>query len=679
MTAKLVWDNLVAYSLQIGLLVALAAFVPAVLRLRLPGAKLAYWHFLLAACLLLPVFSPRARELAASNVQVSTTVAVLAPAQPAPRPAIPRTELALGLLAAGALLRLGWLAAGFWRLRQYRRHSRPLESATGPATSWSVEADLRISDAVASPVTFGFRKPVVLLPARFPELNAALQEAILCHEGLHVRRRDWLFTLAEEVVRAVFWFHPAIWWLLGEIGLAREQAVDREVIALTHQREEYLDALLAIAGAGPQLDLAPAPLFLRKRHLKQRVVSILKEVRMSKARLISALTAGLGILAVACWFVTSTFPLTAAPQAPDGAGVTVDLGGAAVMHRGPVIYPEAARKQGVEGTVTLELTTDANGNVSDARVLSGPVPLRRSALQSVLQWHLMKNMSLDIRQVSISYQLPVRNENQASPAPQPAIQIQPALANPKWDGTNTPGSAPAVAPVPRPDPASRKWMSAPLTSPQKLAHINIVGLPDQARADLLSQLPLHEGDTLSRDSLARAVQVVHEFDEHLNVNIITATNGDANMQITAPGAAVVGGIIGGVPGGVGLGMGVGVGGGVGGVIGGGVIGGVPGVVASADYKRITIGGNVQQAKLIYQPKPAYPPEAKAARIEGVVHLQAVIATDGTVIDLTVLSGHPLLVPAALEAVKQWVYQQTLLNGEPVEIQTRIDVNFTLSQ
>jgi TonB family protein len=335
--------------------------------------------------------------------------------------------------------------------------------------------------------------------------------------------------------------------------------------------------------------------------------------------------------------------------------VTVDLGGATVMHRGPVIYPEAARRSGVEGTVTLELTTDANGNVSDARVLSGPVPLRRSAIQSVLQWHLMKNGASDVRTVSITYQLPVRNENQASPAAQPAIRMQVA---PSVDG------APVVRLAPTPAPPSSK----------KLAHINISGLPDQARADLLSQLPVHEGDAFSRELLNRTFQVVREFDEHLNITIATDKNGDANLQITAP-AGVIGGIIGGVPGGVGSGVGAGVGSGVGGSVGGGVIGGVP----SADAKRLTIGGNVQQAKLIYQPKPAYPPEAKMARVQGVVHLEAVIGTDGTVKDLIVMDGHPLLVPAAVDAVKQWIYAQTLLNGEPVEVKTQIDVNFTLSQ
>ena len=71
--------------------------------------------------------------------------------------------------------------------------------------------------------------------------------------------------------------------------------------------------------------------------------------------------------------------------------------------------------------------------------------------------------------------------------------------------------------------------------------------------------------------------------------------------------------------------------------------------------------------------------AKQARIQGVVRLNAIIGKDGTIQNLTVATGHPLLVPAALEAVKQWVYRPTLLNGEAVEVVTQIDVNFTLSQ
>jgi protein TonB len=145
------------------------------------------------------------------------------------------------------------------------------------------------------------------------------------------------------------------------------------------------------------------------------------------------------------------------------------------------------------------------------------------------------------------------------------------------------------------------------------------------------------------------------------------------------------GVVGGVPGGV-------AGGTPGGVIGG-IIGSVPSAappppppppVKKEEPKpvtpqRIRVGGNVQQAKLVKQPRPIYPPLAKQARIQGVVRLNAIIGKDGTIQNLTVATGHPLLVPSALEAVKQWVYQPTLLNGEPVEVVTQIDVNFTLSQ
>jgi periplasmic protein TonB len=96
-------------------------------------------------------------------------------------------------------------------------------------------------------------------------------------------------------------------------------------------------------------------------------------------------------------------------------------------------------------------------------------------------------------------------------------------------------------------------------------------------------------------------------------------------------------------------------------------------------KRIWRGGVVERAMLIYGPKPNYPQLAKFARVHGTVRLEAVIATDGTIKNLKVKSGHPLLVKAALEAVEQWRYQPTLLNGQPVEVETEIDVNFALGQ
>lgn len=136
----------------------------------------------------------------------------------------------------------------------------------------------------------------------------------------------------------------------------------------------------------------------------------------------------------------------------------------------------------------------------------------------------------------------------------------------------------------------------------------------------------------------------------------------------------------------------------GGVIGGvgipggtrnGVLGGLPlsfapslppPPVRAAKQKpaQIRQGGIVVAARAIHQPRPDYPPLARMARIQGVVRLEAVISTDGTIQNLKLISGPPLLIPAALEAVARWRYQPTLLNGEPVEVLTEIDVNFHLA-
>jgi protein TonB len=94
--------------------------------------------------------------------------------------------------------------------------------------------------------------------------------------------------------------------------------------------------------------------------------------------------------------------------------------------------------------------------------------------------------------------------------------------------------------------------------------------------------------------------------------------------------------------------------------------------------RVRLGGNVQEGRILKRRLPVYPPLAKQARIQGVVVLKATIAKDGTVQNLTVVSGHPLLVQAAVDAAKQWVYQPVLLNGQPVELSTQINLNFALA-
>ena len=132
------------------------------------------------------------------------------------------------------------------------------------------------------------------------------------------------------------------------------------------------------------------------------------------------------------------------------------------------------------------------------------------------------------------------------------------------------------------------------------------------------------------------------------------------------------GVVGGVPGGI-------PGGQMGGVIGG-IISSTPVAVPKvATPQRVRVSQGVSQGLLVRRVQPNYPPLARQARIAGTVVLRAVISKDGSIENLTLVSGHPMLAPAAIDAVKQWKYKPYLLNGEPVEVDTEVQVNFTLSE
>ena len=138
-----------------------------------------------------------------------------------------------------------------------------------------------------------------------------------------------------------------------------------------------------------------------------------------------------------------------------------------------------------------------------------------------------------------------------------------------------------------------------------------------------------------------------------------------------PPVMATSGVVGGVPGGV-------PGGQMGGVIGG-IISSTPMAVPKvATPQRVRVSQGVSTGLLVRKVNPAYPPLARQARIQGTVILQAEISKTGDIQNLRLISGHPMLAPAAIEAVKQWKYKPYLLNGEPVEVETQVQVNFTLS-
>jgi periplasmic protein TonB len=173
---------------------------------------------------------------------------------------------------------------------------------------------------------------------------------------------------------------------------------------------------------------------------------------------------------------------------------------------------------------------------------------------------------------------------------------------------------------------------------------------------------------------AAPVKVVKIASEMVNGQLRTPTKIPQKVQMIKEEEAppdLGGGVAGGVPGGI-------PGGSAGGVIGG-IIGSTPVAVPKvATPQRVRVSQGVSNGLLIKKVQPMYPPLARQARIQGTVVLHAEISKEGTIQNLQLISGHAMLAPAAIEAVKQWRYKPYLLNGEPVAVETEVIVNFSLS-
>ena len=383
---------LIVFSAQLLVMTSVAALAEAFGRVTDPRLRLAYWRGVALACVALPLSAMVGLE--GSGSVVSVFIASVAGGESASVPAI---VLAVGkvvwwLVCAGALVRLGWLCAGAVSLRRLRQRSRPavltpdleaIRSAVAPRT------DLRVSCDIAQPAGFGLRHPVVLLPERFFAMDPEAQCTVACHELLHVERRDWPWIVVEEVARALFWFHPAVWWLVERIQESREQLVDHLVIARIPSKRAYMAALLAFADAG--LTAAPATAFLKKRHLRSRLQKLGKESLMSRRRLI--------------W--TSAVLVCVVGGAIAGTAVTLPLGDVAAPAQGvvngkdagvippklisevkPQYTPEAMQAK-IQGSVMMDAVIRTDGTPEDIQItksLDTEYGLDKQAVAALNQW-----------------------------------------------------------------------------------------------------------------------------------------------------------------------------------------------------------------------------------------------------------------------------------------------------
>ncbi|HLM98415.1 MAG TPA: M56 family metallopeptidase [Bryobacteraceae bacterium] len=432
MTSDLWFANLVAWWLQAGVMAAVTALLLRAIPVRSPRAVMAYLQALLVVCLLLPVLEPwrsasvtsRISAGVASTLHVSTLGAV----------PVSISRVMLVLLAAGVAVRLIWLAMGCWKLRRYRFEAWSVGEEIAPLQKkLGVRAEVGVSSEILVPVTFGFRRPTVLLPARWCDLDSASRTAIVCHELLHVRGNDWAFHLAEEIIRAMVWFHPAIWWLIVEIRLAREQVVDRQVVGLTGAPKSYAEVLLAFAGIDSAVT---APAFAHKRHLARRIKYVLEEVTMTKSRLLvsfasitlclmaagavavwsfplesvqsnlivqddSAPTTGIvggviggvpggvsgGVIGGVVGGVPGVRTVAAKPQSPGIYKVGNGVSAPKVVHKVDPEYTKEARDAKIEGTVVLQTEIHTDGRAHNISVVRSLDPgLDHNAIDAISQW-----------------------------------------------------------------------------------------------------------------------------------------------------------------------------------------------------------------------------------------------------------------------------------------------------
>jgi TonB family protein len=556
MTAEIAAANLVSFATQVAVLVGVGAALVRIFRIDAPKAMLAYWRALLAACLLLPFCQPWNRvesssppavtASAASNTVTGATLVTEAPPAHKVRPA---GEIGLLVLGAGIAVRLLWLmtgAYGLWRLRRRASPLEPLpESIQLAQDRTGVQARFYVTEDVSGPLTFGVLRPAIVIPPSVRDMPGGVQEAIACHELLHVRRRDWLYELLEEMVVTVLWFHPAIWLLIGRIRLAREQVVDAAVVELTASRERYVESLVAVARARLFPSLTPASPFLRRHLLRQRVARILQESTMTTRRLIASLAATGAALILTATFVVRSFPLEAQSRGVQASGEPVQLvaGADHLLHGERPEYPQRAIERNVEGDVIVDMTLNERGEVSDAHIVSGPEELRRVTLESVLQWHYSPaELRSTETQATLRFNLAAGRLVEDKRALEEEVvsvnidkltehrraEVEKALEDPALTDTQRLELKMTEAKL-RAELEQRHLYrgdnvefevvpdNPEFTGSARLVTIRSERIPPEAAKELLQQAGVAVGDTITEDTAKRVQKIAASLDEHFRV------------------------------------------------------------------------------------------------------------------------------------------------------------------
>ena len=677
-------------------LVVVAGIALAILRTRHAAARHAVWTAVLAGMLVLPALSPLLPPLAIKAVaprvpaslpafRASATpphMAITAPTRSVPAPSVPVWPLALiGLYLIGVTASLVRL---FWAYGTCRRLVRTSELIHEPGAeclladvaaaqshAWPLP-QLRSSASVAVPMTVSAGEPVILFPDNWRAWDGMKLRAVLAHELAHIRRGDWLVTLGASLNRAVFWFNPLAWWLERHLSALAEQASDDAALGCVNDAPLYARTVLDFAAAlqtGRRLNYGVA--MARTAKVSRRIDRILA-LRQPGPAIVSAKTWA----AIAACALPLVYSVGALQVAQPLYTPNVHPGIAQLLTEGSKL--NAAEAQELES----QIVRNPDDLAARGKLIS--YYFQHGQTDSVVEqigWLIEHHPESDITgYFSVSHFLSPANYERKKALWMDQVKAHPSdarvLANAaKFLGEQDPfAERDLLSKAHQAEPSNPEWLKR-LADPMSRAIVLSLQIqsgtyftaapngPITAKQDDgFGTAAIAELESSSDASLVGTVgefisgglpggrpapETQRQLAEHLltRAQALDPSNQEWSAALDRLHAAKE---------------------------------------DSAQLEppkgtiRIRVGGNVQQSNLIEKPVPVYPPLAKLARIQGLVRFNVVIGKDGHIKSLAVVCGHPLLIPAAQEAVQQWVYRPTLLNGDPVEVTTVIDVQFTLS-
>lgn len=652
-------SNLTAWNLQIALLTGAGAILSRALGIDAPSIRHGYWRTLLLIGLLLPFVQTWQVLPSADAIKMSGTIAS-APSRSgssSPRAATVATpSLASELLhtlrarwpasvgvvlVAGIAIRCAWLLAGILRLRRMRRlgaaHPAMDDVYDEVAALVQTAADVRRVPGLGQPVTFGVWRPTVLLPDSFDDLPVGVRRAVLAHELWHVRRRDWAWLIAEEVVRGAFWFNPAMWWLIAHVQRSREEVVDELTIQLTNARRTYVETLLRFADEN---SLCPAAPIASRRHLVQRMLLISKEARMSSRRIVGGSMVAMLAIVGTIAYSTSAFPLSAANR-PSASSARPSAQAPVRDRRPSEAAPETARERELKQQLDdlkpkayLELAAlqeqrramkDAEATLTTARAKFANSP---SVLLTVAAFY---NRAGQFDNALSAYE-------QAAALDPTNPQGFHQIASFYWEKAFKDQSlrpAEKTIYLHRGIEAADRALAIDPNDVDSLVYKNLLlrtlATLDPSRRDAL----IAEADMLR--SRAQKLQTAMKFQ--------LRQDGGRQDGVSPPPPPPP-----------------------------------PPPPADSEWAAaLRVGGNIRPPTKVKDVKPVYPPIAQASGVQGVVILEAMIDASGRIAGTRVLRGQPLLDQAALDAVRQWEFTPTEVGGTPVPVIMTMSVNFALQQ